>query len=74
MKMKNYGTKLKINLQIKRIGLVVSGHEQLCQFKIEGYHIQNCILRSVVKRLIWMIFLHSNRLRKSYEWENQDFY
>jgi hypothetical protein len=44
----------------------VSGYKQLklCQFKIEGYHIQNCILRSVVKRLIWMKFLHSKNYVK----------
>jgi len=28
MKNNNYGTKIKINLQIKRTGLTVSGHEQ----------------------------------------------
>jgi hypothetical protein len=37
MKMNNYGTKIKINLQIKRTGLAVSGQEpfQLCQFKFK---------------------------------------
>jgi hypothetical protein len=65
------------NKTIKKwTGLSVSGHQrfQLYQFKIEGYNIQNCILRSVVKRLIWMIFVHSNRLCKIHECKNQDFY
>ena len=60
MNMNNYGTKIKIKLQYKWTGLTVSGHAQfqLCQFKIEGYHITNFILRSVVKRLIWMILFY----------------
>jgi hypothetical protein len=73
--MNKYGTK-NIKLQNEQTGMSVSGHKQfkLCQFKIEGYNIQNCILRSVVKRLIWMKFLHSKRLCKIHECQNQDFY